>query len=80
MLLTPEKCCKVIIACAVLHNLAIDWKLPLIDEDGNVLDEDLMVDVDAEVTLADRQWLQQLEPTEEGDRTRAELIRSHFDY
>ena len=80
MLLTPEKCCKVIIACAVLHNLAIDWKLPLIDDDGNILDEDLMVDVEADVTLADRQWLQQLEPTEEGDRTRNELIRSHFDY
>ena len=30
--MTPEKVCKIIIACAVLHNMAIIWKLPLLED------------------------------------------------
>ena len=29
--MTPEKDCKIIIACAVLHHMVIIWKLPLLE-------------------------------------------------
>ena len=30
--MNPEKVCKIIIACAVLHNMAIIWKQPLLED------------------------------------------------
>ena len=30
--MTSEKVCKIIIVCAVLHNMAIMWKLPLLED------------------------------------------------
>ena len=31
--MTPEKVCMIIVACAVLHNMAIMWKQPLLDDE-----------------------------------------------
>lgn len=34
--MAPPKCCRVIGACAILHNIALRRKEPLVDDDGNV--------------------------------------------
>ena len=31
--MTPDKVCMIIVACAVLHNMAIMWKQPLLSEE-----------------------------------------------
>ena len=30
--MTPEKVCTIIIACVVLHNMAILWKQPMLED------------------------------------------------
>ena len=30
--MAPDKVCTIIIACAVLHNMAIDWKEPMLED------------------------------------------------
>ena len=44
MRLTPEKACRAIMACAVLHNIAIAYNEPDVDEE-DVIEEDGEADV-----------------------------------
>ena len=46
LLFTPERCVTIIIACAVLHNLAVEFNIPYNEENEN---EDEPVNVPAEV-------------------------------
>ncbi|KAI6661406.1 Nuclease HARBI1 [Oopsacas minuta] len=31
--MSPDKVCSIIVACAVLHNIAIQWKQPLLEDE-----------------------------------------------
>ena len=31
--MTPDEVCMIIVACAVLHNMAIMWKQPLLNDE-----------------------------------------------
>ena len=40
--MTPDKICSIIVACAVLHNMAIVWKQPMLEDldiDQLIIDE-----------------------------------------
>ena len=30
--MSPDRVCTIIVACAVLHNMAIDWKQPILED------------------------------------------------
>ena len=30
--MAPDRVCTIIVACAVLHNMAIDWKQPMLED------------------------------------------------
>ena len=34
---SPKKCCKIIVACAILHNIAVSRRLPFVTENNNPL-------------------------------------------
>ena len=36
----PGKCCKIIIACFILHNMCIQANIPIIDEDEDDVEDD----------------------------------------
>jgi hypothetical protein len=36
----PEKCCKIIVACMILHNMCMDAGIPLEDDDDLPREED----------------------------------------
>ena len=31
--MNPDKVCSIIVSCAVLHNIAIQWKQPLLEDE-----------------------------------------------
>ena len=35
----PGKCCKIVVACMVLHNICVNAQLPLDEDEGNAGDE-----------------------------------------
>ncbi|XP_064631152.1 putative nuclease HARBI1 [Lineus longissimus] len=64
---TPDRCCKVIIACAVLHNICEEHGLP-IPEDVRVNDDNPDEDVNPPIMPDDVN----------GERVRAGIVRDHF--
>ena len=40
MVMKPRNCCKVIVATAILHNIAMDLGMPILDENGDEVEMD----------------------------------------
>ena len=68
--LSPERCCKVIMSCFILHNICIKNNIPL---DENV---DINENEEAEIALDDAV----IGVIQDGGDTRARLIRERFTY
>lgn len=79
ILLAPRKAVKVILATAVLHNIAMKLNVPILDEDGNeavIHDEPHgPLRIPAEVNLQNQPGLQD---TEDGDEIRRRLVANIF--
>ena len=69
MMFEPARCCRIILATAVLHNMARDLKMPEPD------DYALFIDRDPDITLDQEQWVYR---EEEGIRLRSALIENTF--
>lgn len=77
MLLAPEKCCKVILATAVLHNIAVKMNLPILNIQGAPIDIEIEDEDDegpVEITLEGQDLLNH----REGIQVRRELINHSF--
>lgn len=61
---------RAILACVILHNIAIDLKMPVPEEDGRP-EEQFDVDEDPQIVDEPRQLLSERRARDEGNRIRA---------